>query len=67
MDSDSTGRLGAHERLLRDFGDSGDILIGTQMIAKGHDIPNVTLVGVISADVGLGMPDFRAGASRMPR
>src|SRR5206468_9443910 len=37
-----------------------DILIGTQMIAKGHDIPNVTLVGVISADIGLSMPDFRA-------
>ncbi len=37
-----------------------DILVGTQMIAKGHDIPNVTLVGVVSADIGLGMPDFRS-------
>ncbi|MGH9612168.1 MAG: helicase-related protein, partial [Bryobacteraceae bacterium] len=37
-----------------------DILVGTQMIAKGHDIPNVTLVGIVSADIGLGMPDFRA-------
>ena len=37
-----------------------DILVGTQMIAKGHDIPNVTFVGVVSADIGLGMPDFRA-------
>jgi primosomal protein N' (replication factor Y) (superfamily II helicase) len=39
---------------------SYDILVGTQMIAKGHDIPNVTLVGVITADIGLGLPDFRA-------
>src|SRR5207253_4404677 len=39
---------------------SFDILVGTKMIAKGHDIPNVTLVGVVSADVGLSMPDFRA-------
>ena len=37
-----------------------DILVGTQMIAKGHDIPNVTLVGIVSADIGLGLPDFRA-------
>ena len=37
-----------------------DILVGTQMIAKGHDIPNVTLVGVVSADIGLGLPDFRS-------
>ena len=37
-----------------------DMLVGTQMIAKGHDIPNVTLVGIVSADIGLGLPDFRA-------
>ena len=49
------------ERILGDFkrGDF-DILVGTQMIAKGHDIHNVTLVGVISADIQLGLPDFRA-------
>jgi primosomal protein N' (replication factor Y) len=53
---------GAHERILRRF-DAGeiDILVGTQMIAKGHDFPNVTLVGVLSADQTLGLPDFRAG------
>ena len=50
-----------YETILQDFREGNyDILVGTQMIAKGHDIPNVTLVGVVSADVGLGMPDFRA-------
>ncbi|MGH9659238.1 MAG: helicase-related protein, partial [Bryobacteraceae bacterium] len=49
------------ESILSGFREGGyDILVGTQMIAKGHDIPNVTLVGVVSADVGLGLPDFRA-------
>jgi primosomal protein N' (replication factor Y) len=49
-----------YEVILQGFRDGDfDILVGTQMIAKGHDIPNVTLVGVVSAD-GLGMPDFRA-------
>ena len=43
-----------------------DILVGTQMIAKGHDFPRVTLVGVISADVGLGLADFRAGRTHLP-
>jgi primosomal protein N' (replication factor Y) len=61
MDRDTVRRKGAHEALLRRF-DRGeiDVLVGTQMIAKGHDFHNVTLVGVVSADQSLGMPDFRA-------
>jgi primosomal protein N' (replication factor Y) len=61
LDRDSvTGRRG-YETILHGFRDgSYDILVGTQMIAKGHDIPNVTLVGVVNADIGLGVPDFRA-------
>jgi primosomal protein N' (replication factor Y) len=61
MDRDTVSGKRHFETILHGFreGDS-DILVGTQMIAKGHDIPNVTLVGVVSADVGLGLPDFRA-------
>ena len=61
MDSDTMSRHGSHERVLNAFRD-GDIqiLLGTQMIAKGLDFPNVTLVGVVNADVGLHFPDFRA-------
>lgn len=60
MDRDTTSGRGGHERVLRRL-ESGelDILIGTQMIAKGHDFPGVTLVGVISADTTLNLPDFR--------
>jgi primosomal protein N' (replication factor Y) len=62
VDRDSTRRQGALTALLSKFAAGGlDILVGTQMIAKGHDFPRVTLVGVISADVGLGLADFRAG------
>lgn len=61
MDVDTTRRKGAHERLLKQFGDhKADILLGTQMIAKGLDFPDVTLVGVLNADTALGLPDFRA-------
>ncbi len=60
-DSDTTTGHQSHEALLSDFIDrKADILIGTQMIAKGLDLPFVTLVGVISADVALGLPDYRA-------
>ncbi|MCE5250942.1 primosomal protein N' [bacterium] len=62
MDSDTTQSHDAHFRLLDEFRNgSASILIGTQMVAKGHDIPDVTLVGVISADLSLHIPDFRAG------
>lgn len=62
MDSDTTGAKNAHEKILSAFRVGKiDILIGTQMIAKGLHFPNVTLVGVVFADVILHMPDFRAG------
>ncbi|MCD6290264.1 MAG: primosomal protein N' [Anaerolineae bacterium] len=60
-DRDAVGRRGAHERILAQFVEhEADILVGTQMVAKGLDLPLVTLVGVISADVSLYLPDFRA-------
>jgi primosomal protein N' (replication factor Y) len=61
LDRDSASGKGAFEHILQSFREGHiDILVGTQMIAKGHDIPNVTLVGVVLADIGLSMPDFRA-------
>lgn len=61
MDRDTITSKRHYETILYGFREHEyDILVGTQMIAKGHDIPNVTLVGVVSADVGLGLPDFRA-------
>jgi len=61
MDRDTIRRRGAHEKVLRRFERHEiDVLVGTQMIAKGHDFPKVTLVGVLSADQTLGLPDFRS-------
>ncbi|MBQ0067695.1 MAG: primosomal protein N', partial [Phascolarctobacterium sp.] len=61
MDQDSTQKKFAHEEILNSFKNgSYNTLIGTQMVAKGHDIPKVTLVGVLSADSSLNLPDFRA-------
>jgi primosomal protein N' (replication factor Y) (superfamily II helicase) len=61
LDRDAIRRKGSLAALLSKFRDGAiDVLVGTQMIAKGHDFPRVTLVGVVSADVGLGLADFRA-------
>jgi len=61
MDADTTAKKGAHEEILEAFMEGeADILIGTQMIVKGHDFPRVTLVGVMAADLSLYAPDFRS-------
>ena len=61
MDRDTTGRRFAHDEILAQFRRRDyDILLGTQMVAKGHDLPGVHTVGIISADASLNMPDFRA-------
>lgn len=61
MDADTTSKKGMHEKIISDFGmGKYDILLGTQMIAKGLDFPKVTLVGVINADMSLCLPDFRS-------
>ena len=62
MDMDTTRTRHAHVRILTEFEQQKhDILLGTQMIAKGLDFPNVTMVGIINADTGIGIPDYRAG------
>lgn len=62
MDADTVTRRDAYDQILSAFGrGEAQILIGTQMIAKGHDFPNVTLVGVIAADTTLRFPDYRSG------
>ena len=61
MDRDTTRSKQAHRKILNDLRRGRtDVLVGTQMIAKGHDFPNITLVGVVSADIALQWPDFRA-------
>ena len=61
MDADTTAKKGAHEEILTTFAEGGaDILIGTQMIVKGHDFANVTLVGVMAADLSLYAPDYKS-------
>ena len=61
MDADSTSRKNSHDDILSAFRrGEADILLGTQMIAKGLDFPNVTLVGILNADAAINMPDFRA-------
>ncbi|MDO5406537.1 MAG: primosomal protein N' [Eubacteriales bacterium] len=62
MDLDTTSKKGGHEAILSAFAKGeADILIGTQMIVKGHDFPGVTLVGILAADVSLYAPDYRCG------
>lgn len=61
VDADTTKHKGSHQKILRDFGTGkADVLIGTQMIAKGLHFPEVTLVGVLNSDAGLNIPDFRS-------
>ena len=61
MDADTTGKKGAHAKIIKDFSSGNyDILVGTQMISKGLNFPNVTLVGVINADSSLNIPNFRS-------
>ncbi len=62
MDSDTMSKRGSHDRILSDFKQHKiDVIVGTQMIAKGFDFPKVTLVGVVSADANLNLPDLRSG------
>ena len=62
MDADTTSRKGSYEKIIQSFSDGeADILIGTQMIVKGHDFPNVTVVGILAADLSLNSGDYRSG------
>lgn len=62
LDADTTAKKGSHQKILTAFKrGEADVLVGTQMVAKGLDFPNVTLVGVVAADTAINLPDFRAG------
>lgn len=62
MDSDTTVRKGSTVKILKGLSEKSiDVLVGTQMVAKGHDYPDITLVGIICADLSLAFPDFRSG------
>ena len=62
MDADTTRTKGSYEKILSAFAaEEADVLVGTQMIVKGHDFPNVTLVGILAADMSLNASDYRAG------
>lgn len=62
MDNDTTGGKEGHYKILKKFSErEADILVGTQMVAKGHDFPSVTLVGILDADMSLHFPDYRSG------
>ena len=62
MDMDTTRKKDSHEKILSAFAnEEADILVGTQMIVKGHDFPNVTLVGILAADMSLYTDDYRSG------
>ena len=67
MDMDTTMRKNSHEKILKTFKEENiNVMVGTQMVAKGHDFPNVTLVGVIAADSLLNTGDFRATEKDLP-
>ena len=67
MDMDTTRQKDSHEKILSAFAnEEADVLVGTQMIVKGHDFPNVTLVGILAADMSLYTDDYRSGRTNVP-
>ena len=67
MDMDTTRQKDSHEKILSAFAnEEADVLVGTQMIVKGHDFPNVTLVGILAADMSLYTDDYKIGRENVP-